>query len=533
MTKVSDAQSLIGADEALVTYLVGDKETYLWVVRRDRTEFYEIELTGSELKSAVKELRRGLETTGVRGLGDVLRRPFNLTKAYKLYQKILAPAEQLLEGVRHVMVVPDGALQSLPLGVLVTEKPQGAFTDFSGYRQVPWLAKKYALSVLPSVSSLKALRVFAKAGAAKQPFVGFGDPVLGGDVGSRKGVELASLFSRGSVVDVEQLRRMRRLPGTADELKAIAKSLNASKGSVYLGPRATESRVKKTNLSDVRVLAFSTHAIVAGKLKGVAEPGLVLTPPARGTKDDDGYLTASEVAQLKLNADWVILSACNTATSDGTPGAEGLSGLARAFFYAGSRALLVSHWSVESSSATALTTRMFKEAKDKMVGRAGVVRFPRSKFRQNWMALAASLVIGVALGGGSAKFYADQTTENETKLVFRGGEGAREIQHNKVELVEALPSSSALVLRKLEIETRLNKILEEVAGSERIVEKVQVNLARNSKLKVVSTFLSDTQFKNEKLTKCIVTEFSEPGLAHPILFVACRNVAGSWKIVSG
>ena len=162
---------------------------------------------------------------------------------------------------------------------------------------------------------------------------------------------------------------------------------------------------------------------------------------------------------------------------------------------------------------------------------SGVVRFPRSKFRQNWMALAASLVIGVALG--SAKFYADQTTENETKLVFRGGEGAREIQHNKVELVEALPSSSALVLRKLEIETRLNKILEEVAGSERIVEKVQVNLARNSKLKVVSTFLSDTQFKNEKLTKCIVTEFSEPGLAHPILFVACRNVAGSWKIVSG
>ena len=100
----------------------------------------------------------------------------------------------------------------------------------------------------------------------------------------------------------------------------------------------------------------------------------MLTPPEKGTEKDDGYLTASEVAQLKLNADWVILSACNTASSDGTPGAEGLSGLAKAFFYAGSRALLVSHWPVESQSAAALTTRMLKEAKDKTVGRAEALK---------------------------------------------------------------------------------------------------------------------------------------------------------------
>jgi len=69
-------------------------------------------------------------------------------------------------------------------------------------------------------------------------------------------------------------------------------------------------------------------------------------------------LTASEIATLDLDADLVILSACNTAAADGTPGAEGLSGLAKAFFYAGSRALLVSHWPVESNSAAHLTTRM-------------------------------------------------------------------------------------------------------------------------------------------------------------------------------
>lgn len=101
---------------------------------------------------------------------------------------------------------------------------------------------------------------------------------------------------------------------------------------------------------------------MAGELKGLAEPALVLTPPAQASEADDGLLTASEISLLKMNADWVVLSACNTAASDGTPGAEGLSGLAKAFFYAGARSLLASHWAVDSDATVALTTRMFAEA---------------------------------------------------------------------------------------------------------------------------------------------------------------------------
>ena len=122
--------------------------------------------------------------------------------------------------------------------------------------------------------------------------------------------------------------------------------------------------MRAANLSDYRVLAFATHGLVAGDLEGLAEPALVLTPPATATADDDGLLTASEVAMLKLDADWVILSACNTAAADGTPGADGLSGLAKAFFYAGSRALLVSHWPVVSEAAVKLTTTMLAYAAD-------------------------------------------------------------------------------------------------------------------------------------------------------------------------
>ena len=106
----------------------------------------------------------------------------------------------------------------------------------------------------------------------------------------------------------------------------------------------------------------------------MGEPALALTLPATASELDDGLLTASEVAQLKLNADWVVLSACNTAAGD-TVGADALSGLAKAFFYAGTRALLVSHWRVDTNAAVRLTTGTFAEMqKDPLVGRAEALR---------------------------------------------------------------------------------------------------------------------------------------------------------------
>jgi len=114
---------------------------------------------------------------------------------------------------------------------------------------------------------------------------------------------------------------------------------------------------------------------VSGELRALAEPALVLTPPAEVTPDYDGLLTTSKIATLKFNADWVVLSACNTAAGDGTPDAGGFSGLAKAFFYAGARSLLVSHWPVKSAAAVQLTTGAFAElANDPTIGRAEALR---------------------------------------------------------------------------------------------------------------------------------------------------------------
>jgi CHAT domain-containing protein len=127
-------------------------------------------------------------------------------------------------------------------------------------------------------------------------------------------------------------------------------------------------------LAGYQILHLATHGAVAGELEPGAEPGLILTPPGRATEIDDGYLTASEIAGLKLDADWVILSACNTAAA-GAEDAEALSGLARAFFYAGARALLVSHWAVDSRAAAQLVTKAVAAmAADQSLGRSEAMR---------------------------------------------------------------------------------------------------------------------------------------------------------------
>ena len=305
---------------------------------------------------------------------------------------LLGPVEALVKDKRHLMVVPAGALTSLPFHLLVTEKPTGSAPDLdnlAAYRDAAWLIKRQAIAVLPSVASLKALRTFAKKRAGGAPLIGFGDPVFNPNEPATTGSERATNrvaarkhttrayadFWQGASVDRDKLAEaLPRLEDTADELSAVAKSVGAPATDLYLREMASETNVKMVSLADYKVVYFATHGLVAGEVKGLAEPSLVLTIPKRPSDLDDGLLTAGEIAELKLNADWVVLSACNTIAGE-KPGAEALSGLARAFFYAGARALLVSHWKVASDAATRLTTSAFNElASDPKIGRAEALR---------------------------------------------------------------------------------------------------------------------------------------------------------------
>jgi CHAT domain-containing protein len=157
-----------------------------------------------------------------------------------------------------------------------------------------------------------------------------------------------------------ELAKLPRLPDTGEEVVSVAKALKANLNrDVFLGTRATEKAVKQANLSDYKVVHFATHGLIPLDLNGLTQPALALSSPklTSGTRED-GLLTMGEILTLQLDADWVVLSACNTAA--GEEGGEAFSGLGRAFFYAGTRAILLSNWPVETTSARALTTDLFK-----------------------------------------------------------------------------------------------------------------------------------------------------------------------------
>jgi CHAT domain-containing protein len=366
---LEDAQALLAPSEVMLVYFVGDKESWLWALRNDRAQSYKLDIGRMALSDDVAALRQRLQPD----LNPDLA-PFDVKRAYELYEKIVAPAAPLLDGANGIFVVPDRALESLPFEVLVTMPPTANPQTAADHRVVAWLARKYAITVLPSAGSLKVLRQFSPPSHAVSPFVGVGDPVLNGKAGTGRGVRLATLF-HGALADVDAVRNLPRLPETADELRMVAKEVGAGDDDLYLGERASEPILRKAALERFHIVEFATHGLMSGDLKGLAEPALVLTPPKMATPDNDGLLTASKVATLKLDADWVVLSACNTAADDGTPDAGGLSGLAQAFFYAGARALLVSHWSVPSEATVKLVTDTFDELKrDPAIGRAEALR---------------------------------------------------------------------------------------------------------------------------------------------------------------
>jgi CHAT domain-containing protein len=415
---LAEAQAVLLPDEALIEFSFAGDDAFAWVVTKTDSQWVRLADAGKTVPGEVQALRCGLDGAAWRGDGEARCQkllsvaftrhdaeggkplPYSFTMAHDLYQILFGPFEKLLTGKR-LLIVPSGALTSLPFHVLITATPAAALASGDADdRAAAWLARSHALATLPSVASLKALRRIEKS-AAPNPYMAFGNPLLTGRFGTDRrafdkqacpelsqplservatlfeAIMPATLFARGPI-DVEQLRRQNPLPETADELCAVARSLWAKPDVVYLGARATEKTVKTLSadgkLGQARIVHFATHGLLAGETvwfaKTHAEPALLLTPPEQASDEDDGLLMASEVAQLTLNADWVIMSACNTAAGE-KQDAEALSGLARAFFYAGARALLVSHWYVDSQSSVALTTTAIADMRaDHKLGRA-------------------------------------------------------------------------------------------------------------------------------------------------------------------
>jgi CHAT domain-containing protein len=348
---LSETQALLADDEALLVFDFAAK-SYVWIVTRDGADWTELKISARDLDEQVRSLRAWVVDP---------RKRFEPALAYRIYQATFGAFADKIAAKQRLSVVTNGALTSLPPQLLLTKDPRG-----KSLKEMDWLVRSHAVTVLPSVASLKILRSGSQTSSARKPVIAFADPVFSKAARANAQLAMRSItsFYRGTQVDVAAIGEyLPQLPGTRNEAQQVAADLNADANDIKLGLAASETAVKQAKLDQYRIVYFATHGLVAGDLetfaKDRAEPALVLSIPEKPDDLDDGLLTASEIAQLKLDADWAVLSACNTAAED-KPGAEALSGLARAFFYAGARSLIVSHWSVSDEATARLMIGTFR-----------------------------------------------------------------------------------------------------------------------------------------------------------------------------
>lgn len=331
--------------EAIVQVLPGFSQSIIFFITSEGIRPVTIEVGEEEFQRAVTELRLGLVPND-----DGRLNRYDTRLAHAIYRTVLGEFDSELNGVTHLVTVPGGSLTSLPFGILVRQ-PNAPVADFD-YRDVAFLARDMSVSLLPSVRSFADMRELVGESRAPRPFIGFADFQPHRDDG-------LTLADSCQAQQLALQQSAAPLPESAHEIAVAAQSFGARNAPLITGNAFTENAVETADLSDYRVVYFATHGLLPTDLECELQPAL-LTSVGTGDNPGDGFLTASEILNLRLDADLIVLSACNTGGGDGQ-GGESLSGLARSFFYAGARAMLVSHWFVESDATVRTMTGMFDE----------------------------------------------------------------------------------------------------------------------------------------------------------------------------
>ena len=355
----------------LQSVLLADRG-YAMAISHDQVTPYRINIGAAEAARRVEALRAPFETAG--------RLPrYDVAAAEQLYETLFGPVRARVEAAQHLIYEPDAAVLSLPLAALVTDKASVALIDkrreaivaagtgVLTYNGVAWLGAKAATSLTVSASSFVQSRDFLPS-AAKRSILGFGDAVPPPATDPRAFGGLGDMARQG-LADADiceatqaQLLALPALPDTRTELAAVGRALRSGEGSLIEGGAFTDDRVRgRADLADYRVLYFATHGLLPRPGGCLPQPALVTSLGADGS---DALLDASEILDLKLDADLVVLSACDTGGGafDQTGVADvggSLGGLTRAFIYAGARGLVVSHWQVDSRATTRLMVGMF------------------------------------------------------------------------------------------------------------------------------------------------------------------------------
>lgn len=357
-------------------------DVFVFYADRQNASAYRVDMTADELETQVDIIR---ESISLFDGGQNVTFPFEITTARDLYGKLFGPIAQNLEGAEHIIFEPDGALLRLPIDLLVTDDasvqryqdqlagPQGDEYDFRG---VSWLARGRTISTAVSAEAFVQSRRSQNSRATRE-YVGFGEnaPV---------GASFPASFTSDPAqtpLDCFWPAGQWNDPISANELRTAAGLIGSDLAQVVTQESFTDDSIKtRSDLDDFRVLHFATHGLVtAPNPKCPAKPALVTSFGGPGS---DGLLSFEEIFELNLDADLIILSACDTAGSASieatlaagiqSGGGSELEGLVRAFVGAGARAIMASHWPVpdDFNSTERLMTEMFRRGQNQTIGQA-------------------------------------------------------------------------------------------------------------------------------------------------------------------
>lgn len=354
----ADIKHTLVEGEGWLGFVIGDSSAVVALVTREGLQLGIVPEGRELIAKRVQELRQAL---------DPRTTPrFDLAASHRLYRSLFNEFGDAFTHLTRLVVASDGALESLPLGLLVTAVGSPNADDDISYRQASWLSDQAVITVTPSFANALSSESIHLSASASAGFIGFGDPALGPAQQVDASAELLAklMFVQGAPDAVKDVRSLPSIPETKVQLEAMSGLFGGGKGQLITGQAATKKAIEGANLTSFRVIAFATHGLVAAE-NPTGEPALVMTPTS-GL--DDGMLTATDVAGLKLDADLIVLSACNTAAPRLEYGADGLSGLARAFFHSGARAILISHWPVDTRATTNLMKLLASSKEKTMAG---------------------------------------------------------------------------------------------------------------------------------------------------------------------
>lgn len=379
---LADFQQQLAAGEAYARVAIVGSDVMMFYADRAHAKAWRTPLSALDLDTAVDLLRHSVSAEEN---GRYVTYPFDIAQSRKLFAALFAPVESELAGVRHLIFEPDGALLRLPIDLLVTDdasveryarRTANAEADAYDFRGTAWLGRGRMISTATSAQSFVDARR-ARPSQAREQYLGLGNNA---PLGPNPPAEVRAVLAGGSDECGWTAAEWNR-PIAADELVEASQVVGQSASQLLTGAAFTDTAVKqKSDLGDFRILHFATHGLVTPPRPNCPVKPALLT--SFGATGSDGLLTFDEVFDLALDADLVILSACDTAGSASVEatraaglssgGGTALDGLVRAFIGAGGRAVLASHWPAPDDyrATERLMNEMFRRGRTTTLGEA-------------------------------------------------------------------------------------------------------------------------------------------------------------------